>query len=146
MMQMASIYERDGKWYVRPKGYTVTGLWIGTSPLIELDARDTRDRKGEAVLGALSASQHGIPTPSDGNTVAVPLLEAAKVRSWSEFMKKARSVHVEREGERLKVMPYRKRDRTGAQEGIPDEAVELPITASAKEVGAAVEEALSRCK
>jgi len=146
MMEMASIYQRDGKWYVQSTSRTITGLWIATPPVVQVEARESRERKGEAVLQALNASQHGIPTPSDGNSVAVPLLTAAKVRSWSEFMKKARSVHVEREGERLKVMPYRKTDYTGAQQGIPDEAVELPVSAPAEEVGAAVEEALSRCK
>ncbi len=146
MIQLASVYERDNKWYLHPSSRTVTGLWILTPPILELDAGDTREHKGGAVIEALAESRHGIPMPADGNKVADPLLVAAKARSWSALLKNAKSVHVQRETGRLTVMPSRKTDRTGTQEGIPDEAIELPEGASKEEIGAAVEEALSRCR
>jgi hypothetical protein len=147
MTKLAEVYERDSEWYIQPSSKTTTGLWIATPPLIQLNKHDPRPRKGEAVMEALNASRHGVPVPADNEDLVGPMLALAGVKSWSVFVKKAKCVGLELENNRLTLMPHRPMPRSkGALEGIPEQALVLPADASPEEIGAALEEAMSRCQ
>ncbi len=146
MTKLAEVYERDDKWYVGPLSRATTGLWIATPPLIQLHKRDSRQCKGQAAIEALNASQHGVPVPADNEDLVGPLLALAGVKSWAAFMSKAKYIGLELENDQVTVMPHRKLPRPkGALEGMPEKAIVLPADASAEEIGAALEEAMSRC-
>jgi hypothetical protein len=147
MTKIAHVYARNGEWYFQPSSMATTGLWIATPPLVQINSHDSRQRKGEAALEVLNASQQGIPLPQDTGSVIVPLLTKAGARSWTEFMKKAKCVGLELEGDKLTIMPHRKLPRPkGALEGMPEKAIVLSADTSAEEIGAALEEAMSRCQ
>jgi|SRR5579875_785317 len=147
MTRIAHAYERNGEWYFQPSSMATTGLWIATPPLVQVNSYDSRQRKGEAALEVLNASQQGIPLPEDTRSVIVPLLTKAGARSWTEFVKKAKCVGLELEGDKLTLMPHRKFPRSkDALEGITEQAVVLAANASPEEVGAALEEAFARCQ
>jgi hypothetical protein len=147
MTKLAHVYERNGEWYYQPSSKATTGLWIATPPQVQVSSRDSQQRKGEAALEVLNASQQGVPLPEDTGSVIAPLLTRAGVKSWPEFMKKAKGVGLELEGNQLTVTPHRQIPRSkGALEGIEDQHILLPADASPDEIGAALEEAMSRCQ
>lgn len=146
MTKLAEVYERLDKWYFGSQSKATTGLWFGTPPLIVLSRHDPRQRKGEAALEVLNASQEGLPLPEDTRSVIVPLLTKAEVRSWPEFMKKAKCVGLELENNQLTLIPHRQIPQSkGSLEGIEGQDIVLPANASLEEIGAALEEAMNRC-
>jgi hypothetical protein len=145
MTKLAHVYERNGEWYYQPSSKTVTGLWIATPPLIQLSSLDPKIRKGKAALEVLGASQQGLPLPENPSSVIAPLLAKVGVRSWREFMKKARGIGLELEMSQLTVTPHRQLPRSkGALEGVESQQILLPADAAPEEIGAALEEAMSR--
>jgi hypothetical protein len=147
MTKLSQVYERDEAWYFLSQSKATTGLWIGASPLIELRRHDSRQRKGEVAFEVLAASREGVPLPEDTDAEIIPLLKRAGVKYWSQFMKKAKCVGLELESNHLTIRPYRQIPRgKGAVEGIEGQHIVLPADASPEEVGAALEEAMSRCQ
>jgi hypothetical protein len=147
MTKIAHVYERNEDWFAQASSKTMTGLWIATPPLIRLSRHDPRQRKGEVTLEVLKASQQSVPLPEDTGSVIVPLLTEAGVRSWTEFMKKAKAVGLELENNQLTIIPHRQMPRSkGALQGIEGQHIVLPADAPPEEVGAALEEAMTRCQ
>jgi hypothetical protein len=146
-MKMASLYERNRDWYVQPMSQTTSGLWVASRPLVRIDSYASRESKGQAALDALNASRLSVPLPSDPNGLFDPILEIAQARSYESFMKHARHIQLTLESDRLTVIPYEKaRKPRGTLLGIPEKTIELAAGATPEEIGAAMEEALSRCK
>src|SRR5437762_13887197 len=110
MTKMASIHERDGEWYIQPSSITTTGLWIETLPLQKMSAEESLPHKGEAILNALNESRDQVPMPADEVVVSAPLLAAARVNSWSHFMRRAKCVQVFLVNDQLRAVPDRKVD------------------------------------
>jgi hypothetical protein len=69
----------------------------------------------------------------------------AGVKSWSTFMRTAKTVMLELENGRLSILPHTKHGSKGATQSIPEKAVALSIDAPPDEIGAAMEEAFRRC-
>jgi hypothetical protein len=147
MKKSADLYEREGEWYFQPSSRTTDGLWVATPPVIQVNSHEPRQRKGEAALEVLKLSILEIPRSDDSESVIAPLLTKAGASSWREFARKAKSVGLELQGDKLTVIPYRRFGRSkDAFEGIPDEAIVLAADSSPEDVGAALEEAMSRCR
>jgi hypothetical protein len=146
-MKRASVFDRDGLWYFQPTSRTVTGLWIYTPPVVQLDKAASPQQKYEAAIQVLNACKHGLPVPDPNESHFSELLEVAKVGSWSVFAKKAKCIGVAMENDQIIVTPWQKMKRyKGAFEPVPEKAIIMPANSSPEEVGAAIEEAMSRCE
>lgn len=146
MIRMASVYERGGKLYFSPTSRTVTGLWILTPPIVDLELTAKNADKGDALLRMLNASTTEVPNPAPGTSAAAPLLTAANVASWSDFIRQARGIKIELHNGRLKFIPYKKVDDMGRHVSIPEHVIELREGSPNVEIGSAIEASLSRCQ
>ncbi|MGO1073134.1 hypothetical protein [Lysobacter sp. CA199] len=104
--QRAMAYLRDGVVYVRPENLTVHRLGMGTTPVEAVEAT-APERLGAAMERALAASREGVPHPVVWDDLTAPLREAAKVRSWSAFVKTAKFVQIERSATEVVFFPYK---------------------------------------
>jgi len=126
MMQSVSVYLRDGKYYV----VTIHGSGggdpcIASGPVRELPADAGAAALGAAVTAGLDASTSNLPWPKDFKKVTEPLLNAAGVKSWATFAKKAENLRVNREGATLRILPS-----TRSEKGSFDSAPERDRTLS----------------
>ena len=145
MMKMAMIYQRDEHWYFQPSSKTTNGMWIAASPLCTLDRRESCRRKCEVALQVLNSSRDSVPIPTDPKTLIAPLLNVANVRSWAAFMRAAKCISIELDGEQLSIIPQKKLSRPkGALESRPDDTIVVRVDASPEEIGAALEQAMDR--
>jgi hypothetical protein len=80
------------------------------------------------------------------NGLVAPLLELARVTSWATFVKKAKCLSLEAEGERLKLIPNRNLGTEDGFEPVPECAIELSFPSSPDQIGAAIQEMIARCQ
>src|SRR5262249_406771 len=126
---------------------TTTGLWIAAPPLLRVSKDDSHKRKYEAALEAVRCSEDSVPLPKDTSSVIAPLLSMAKANSWPQFVQTAKCIMIELENGQLKIIPHRKLPRPkGALQSLPEGAISLSEDSAGEEVGAALEEAFSRCR
>jgi hypothetical protein len=145
-MKGATVYAADGTFFLSPSSLTTAGVWVGTQPVLRLEAGSGPAALGKAVIRVLDASRSDVPHPTDWNALVQPILESAGARSWAAFMKKSRFVFLSFDGEELRLIPHR---NLGAKEGY--QAIEELITAltfpsSPDEIGEAVSGSVSRCQ
>jgi len=145
-MKMADIYERADAWYIQSSSRAITGLWVGTPPTVRIGRHEPRQRRYEAAFQALSESRQGVPLPKPEDNLVAEILHMANVKSWSAFMRSAKCISLELENGRLSIVPYCKQGSKGALGSIPEKVIELAADASPEEVGAAMEEAFTRCQ
>src|SRR5690242_6293057 len=118
MMKAASVYEIFDEWYFEPSSRATTGLWVATPPLVRVGRHDPGRLKYEAAFNALNASRDGVPLPEPEDDLDDPLLAIAGVKSQSAFVRRTRSISLELEDGRLRILPYRKLGSRGALESI----------------------------
>ena len=124
-----------------------SGLWIATPFVIQVDAADPFQAKGKAALQALQTSRQNIPVPADSRNLVGPLIEKADVSSWSIFIRHAKSVGLQIEGDRLTLTPSSKMpSQRSVLEGIGDRSLMLPADATPEQIGVALEHALTLCE
>ena len=143
--QRAGLYERCGSVFIVPALQTNDGLWIEQGPCTKLPSQSLPNEIGRAVLDALSHSGEIIPHPTEWKSPDEdnPILQAAGIKRWSTFQKGARTVDIGLYGEQLMLTPTRSEGTEGFAH--LDHDVTLPATATATEVGEAVQQALARC-
>jgi hypothetical protein len=144
-MKRGMLYQRGGVLYLHSSSKTSAGVWIAVAPYLSITSDDVEAKK-EAVESVLSASKTDVPHPKEWAGVFEPMLKAANVKSWSTFQKNAKCIELSSDGVKLRLVPN---VNLGSKEGFKakeDEAVEVAHLASASEVAAAVETALSRCE
>ncbi|HLN28312.1 MAG TPA: contact-dependent growth inhibition system immunity protein [Gemmataceae bacterium] len=95
---------------------------------------------------ALSKSRQGVPLPKPEDNLVVGILQMANVKSWSAFMRAAKCISLELEDGRLSIVPHSKLGSKGALESISEKTIVMPADASPEEIGAAMEEAFTRCQ
>ena len=144
--QVASLYERRGVLFLVPALQTEDGLWIEQGPCATLASESHPAAIGQAVLETLSHSGEIIPHPTDWTSVDEdsPVLQAAGIKRWNSFQKGARSMDIGLYGEKLTLTPTRNVGSEGFDHLSDD--VLLPATATATEVGQAVNQALTLCE
>lgn len=107
-MKKAAAYLRRNKVIICPVSDTTDGVGVICEPIFDLDANNVLGL-GEAVLEALALSQDGIqhPGPTEWSKLLEPVLKAAKVGSWSTFVRSAKDVIVRFETNRIVYVPTR---------------------------------------
>ena len=103
----ASVYRRKGKLLIASASQTPGrhGLWIEAGPHLMAEVDDPRPEIGEKVREALAASRRDEPYPDDPESIQVPLLQLAGVKSWSTFMRGASQCFVEQEDDGVRFIP-----------------------------------------
>lgn len=145
-MRSVNVYKRKGKLIIRAYSETVDGAWIGTLPVVVLEADAPPAEIGKTLLEVLSHSQTGIPHPTDWKSVERPILKAAGVKSTAELMKNNLSCHVEEEEGVLRFIPMENR---GPKEGFVftrnEYIITIPADSPHQKIGETLLEALNKC-
>ncbi len=149
MLKFATIYLYGDSLYFHPLSETTQGGWIATGPFIKVKSECIAIAKGKFALEVLEASREAIPHPASAECHEAPLLELAGQKSLETFWSESKRLSLDVEGDLLKVVPVAKYNPSIGRGGIgynPDQIIELPRNASAREIGLAIEEALRRCE
>src|SRR5262245_46959978 len=93
-MRTASIYRRGDRFIIHPWSMAVSGVFLGTAPFLVLDVSAVPTEIGAALRRALASVKTGLPHPTDFSNMGRPLLEAAGVKRWSQFLQGAVGVVV----------------------------------------------------
>lgn len=141
----AGIYERKGSLYLIASLQTDSGLWIKSGPCTVLETATSAAVLGEAILEALGRSGAIIPHPSDWKSVVddSPVLQAAGVKSWRTFRKRARYLSIALYDEFMLTPTANQGSQGFAHQ--PDAMLSLPPSATADELGEAVKRAFASC-
>ena len=145
-MKHGTVYKRARGLYFHSDSETTAGVWIATAPYLQVSLDSGHAAIGDAVMRVLEASQQGIEHPTEWRGLFDPLLDLAKVNSWSVFMRNARLVSLELEHGALKVVPHRNLNAKEGFESIDEQAVEVSLEDGEEELGMALEEAFGRCR
>ncbi|MEW6350268.1 MAG: contact-dependent growth inhibition system immunity protein [Thermodesulfobacteriota bacterium] len=147
-MKRAGAYKKEQRVYLNPMSETTTGLWIGASPRITLDERESPSTKGKHLREVLGQSQAGVPHPTDWDSFERAFLEEVGAKSWSKFAKGALRCAIEFDGDQFVFRPYR---RGGPKDHyaffpIEDRKMTISSDASDEELGLMLEKAFEACE
>jgi hypothetical protein len=117
-VKRATIYQRQGSFFVHASSRTTEGVWILDNPCLKVEAQASDDVLGTAIRTALDGSRSGVLHPRVWTSVLDPLLKLAGVRSWGAFAKVAKCVEIEEEGAAVHLVPMRE---VGLDEGFAPE-------------------------
>ncbi len=112
-MKSATLYGRGGKIYVHSSSKTTAGVWVINAPVIVVEGGGVREL-GRSLRECLAASGEGVPHPKYFNGLFDPVLNLAGVKSFNAFVKSAKCVDVEQNGETATLIPTR---NEGAKDG-----------------------------
>lgn len=104
----AGAYLRGNRIITHSVSVTVAGVGVDSQPVFEL-ATDNVIGLGAAILEALQHSRSGVPHPAQAEwgQIGVPILKAAKVRSWRALARSAKYVHMRVEKDSVVFTPTR---------------------------------------
>lgn len=138
-LRMASIYRRQGKYYVTASSKTRDGFWLEEGPVDVLD--DVAAVAG-AVRTALQRSTHGIRSPKDWSNRVNRVVEAAGLKRYSAFAKDAAYVSVDQKDGVVRLVPSRNGGSREGFLGLEEQAVTI---ADDGDLAGSIEIAFSRC-
>ena len=142
MMALVNVDLRLGVLWVCSYSQVVDGFWIMNGMFESLAGDAGDDQIGCAVLRARRAAQVEIPTPPrSGPSPFLPVLNAARVGSYLQYLKGVRSVSLEFDVEGIRAIPQRNAGRGGLVP-ILDAVINVGLV-DAVTVGAAVRRALA---
>lgn len=137
-MRSASIIRRSNNIIIHPWSKAITGLGIGTPPIIVLDFNEEPQRIGEAILEALDAVQIGLPHPDPDDEVQdKSLYDAAGVKNWSQFVKGAASSQIIEHPTELEFSPWKNLGSRGGFQDVGIESVMIPRDSDPVAIGKA---------
>lgn len=139
--KLASVYERNGSYFLLADHQTKAGFWICDGAVIVLKEPDAQ-AIASAVTQCLDRSRSGLPTPLPGESVDAGLLKAAKVRSRKAFHNGARLVTVALSDDTLVIEPSRNLGSSEGFEPMVHETIRLAYQSEG--LGLAVLEALEK--
>ena len=144
MIKSATIYERNGIYFICTSSRTTSGLWISDGDCYMVNVDSEYEELGKYVFMALNNSRYNIPDPTDWKVITIPLLKAAKVKSFSAFGKIAKCVLVDLDN---KIEITSTENKSNIKRGFVDkeEKIILPVNTSNTELGKSIEEAFLKC-
>jgi hypothetical protein len=145
-MKTATAYLRGDFLYLHSDSKSTSWVWVAGPPFIKLNRSCSHNEKATAVCAVLESSRESIPHPTDWSAVTAPLLRLAGVKSDRQLVKNAMCVHLQLDRGQLKFVPCK---NLGAREGfdfLMEESIDLPISSTPDEIGAGLDEAISRCR
>lgn len=121
--------------------------WVRDGPCCVLPLSSSDQALGEAIVETIrhSGTTRDPNGAADWAEVLRPLLAAAKVRSWNQFVKRNRAIGVFLDRE-YRLVPTENREPRAGFGDLDDRSILLPADASTAEFGAAAKEAFKRSK
>lgn len=146
----AAVYRRGDHYFVHANSMTDAGFWIAAMPARLLPVSSSVEELGAVVADALAAGAVRVPTPSrdDYRAGQAPLLEVARVRSWSTLQRSAALCNIWQTGNAVLVEPTRNGGNAGDDKGyhpLSDQSVAVSVEFTPSELGLAVVAAFERC-
>jgi hypothetical protein len=114
---LVSVYFRSEGYYVTPSSLSTAGVWLGSGAVSFIRAGSRPAELGQVVVDGLSSSTVGVRHPAQSEWPAhtkaalAPLMKAAGVRSWKDFVRLASLVEVVRDRDTVTVVPYHRDER-----------------------------------
>jgi hypothetical protein len=110
---------RKGQAFVPTMARTEAGFYMGIEPVEVVDAHD-RVALEQAIIRVVKRGNPAVPTPSraDYSKKESVLLKHAKVKSLSSFEKLAKSWKFSKREGAYFIVPYRRREDSGAEEDL----------------------------
>ena len=147
-MKHVSIYERNGEFYIQADSTTTVGLWVADGDCYTISVDSDYDEIGKYLFVALNNSRADIPHPTElkeWNNLTVPLLKAAKVKSWSTFSKGTKLIQVNMDND-IRISPTE--NKCSVKQGFvtkENNIITIPIEVSHAELGKNVKEVWLFC-
>jgi len=141
--QKASVYRRGTTLFLVTASQSEGryGLWIESGPHFTRAVTAGADAIGDGLAKALEASRTGVPYPADPQSLAVPLIEAAGVKTWNAFVKGTELYHVERGATGVQITPTS--PERGGFTRRTDAVIHLSKTSTAFDLGEGLLRAMS---
>lgn len=139
-MKRARVYRRGPRLFFHSVSKTPEGSWVMASPFIKLEASQEESFLGETLLRVLDASRSG--ARDLGNEARKPLLELARARTWTVFMKDTLVCDVEKSEDSIRFFPAKNASRRPLT---PKERTKLTVPADSSpfDVGMRLREAFA---
>jgi hypothetical protein len=137
MKRSAAAYKRKDKVLFHADSKTTMGVLIATPPFIAIDADSTEDLLATTLLKVLAFSREGIPHPTDWSSIQRPILDLARVKSWSTFCRGSLCCDVDEEGDVLTITPTINMGKDGFLP-LKERQVEVFLGATSSEIGKAL--------
>lgn len=118
-MRAATVYRREGRYFLHALSRTTDGLWMLCDPVLTASEGEGAETLGRKIVAALDGSRIDVP-PRTGKGLLAPLLAISGVRSWAAFAKSATCVEIEEEGGRITLVPTRNLGPKGGFEHLTD--------------------------
>ena len=103
-MKLATAYQRNDRIFLHALSKTTDGVWILSQPVFMVDDINI-DKVGELLLEVLESSSENVPHPKSWANLFDPILRLAKLKSWGTFVKSAKCVEVEFDGQQVDFIP-----------------------------------------
>ena len=117
-MKRARVYRRGPRLFFHSVSRTAEGSWVIAPPFIKLEASQEESFLGETLLRVLDASRSG--ARDLGDEARKPLLELARARTWTVFMKDTLVCDIEKTEDEIRFFPAKNASRRPlAPEGEP---------------------------
>lgn len=142
-MKAATAYLKDDRVFLHSSSKTTAGMWILSEPIFSVEKMDS-ELLGRYTLDALHASTQQVSQPQSWDSLFTPVLKLAGVKSLSAFMKSAKCVEIEFDGEQVRLIPTQ---NLGVDDGFqPLQSKEILSEIVPDKLGTAVVAALLQSK
>lgn len=139
-MKRTRVYRRGPRLFFHSVSRTVEGAWVIAPPFIKLETSQEESFLGETLLRVLDASRSG--ARDLGDEARQPLLELARARTWTVFMKDTLVCDVEKSEDEIRFFPAKSASRRPlVPEGEPK--LSIPADSSPFGVGTALRKAFA---
>jgi hypothetical protein len=128
MQQSAVAYFTNGRIILAPVSRTLSADTIATDPKW-FGKSAKKAVVAQAIADALSASRTGLtdPTPEQWKRQFIPFQDAAAVKNFKTFMREARRVDIDRNGDTVTLTPF---DNLGANSGFEAREGEVALSSA----------------
>ena len=143
LVKRARAYRRGPRLFFHSVSKTPEGSWVIAPPFIKLEASQDESFLGETLLRVLDASRPG--ARDLGDEARKPLLELARARTWTVFMKDTLVCDVEKTETEIRFFPAKNASRRPlTPEREPK--LSIPTDSSPFDAGAALRKAFASLK
>lgn len=138
-MKWSTAYLKNNAIYLTSDVGSDSGSSKRSGPFFRIELPQSTEAIGEALLEALANSKMNVPLDPDWVTRLKPLVKLASAKSWRDFLKGTKSVHIREIGQETFDFLPTENDGRGGFDHLP----EIVVTAE-REVARVVGEALLR--
>ncbi len=144
-MKGCAVFKRNDDWYFHGLTRTTAGVLIATAPYRRISI-ESAAQLGQVCLEAIQTVTDSVPHPTEFASHFQPMLELAGVKSWGQFTRNAPYVDVIADHESYRISPTRNAGPKQGYDAATAGPITLPLDASAKQIGEAVQQAFDLCE